>query len=42
MFVQEKAAKELERMLDVMTIVPSWAKGLPIAAEGKTSERYGE
>lgn len=42
LLAQEQKEQELERMLNVMTIVPSWAGGLPIAAEGKLSERYGE
>jgi DNA polymerase len=42
MLPQEQGAQELERMLAIMTVAPSWATGLPIAAEGKLSERYGE
>ena len=30
----------LEEMIEIMTTVPSWAKGCPISAEGKESDRY--
>lgn len=30
----------LAEMIELMTITPSWAKGCPIAAEGKEAERY--
>jgi DNA polymerase len=39
--VDEDKADEA-RMLDLMCRVPEWAKGFPIAAEAKTSRRYGK
>ena len=30
----------LKEMIEIMTTVPSWAEGCPIAAEGKESRRY--
>ena len=38
--VDKEAA--LERLLDVMSSPPAWAKGLPLAAEGRTAERFGK
>jgi DNA polymerase len=32
----------LEEMISIMCRVPKWAKGFPIAAEGKESKRYGK
>ena len=42
--VVEAVAKDaaLERLLDVMSSPPAWAKGLPLAAEGRTAERFGK
>jgi DNA polymerase len=32
----------LGALLDVMSSPPAWAKGLPLAAEGRTAERFGK
>jgi len=34
------ADKELQQMIEIMEVVPDWARGLPIAVEGKLSEKY--
>lgn len=32
----------IQGMIDIMCAVPDWAKGFPIAAEGKTGKRYAK
>jgi len=40
-FLQEHNAEDrLKEMGELMTIVPPWAKGFPLEAEGKLAERY--
>ena len=33
-------ASDLERMINIMTTTPSWAPGVPLAAEGYVDTRY--
>lgn len=37
-----RAAESLSEMLEIMKVPPSWAVGLPLAAEGGFGDRYGE
>ena len=37
---QKKGREDLAGMIECMCIVPKWAEGLPLAAEGWTGERY--
>ena len=40
-FLPEAHAEErLKEMGEIMTVVPSWARGFPLQVEGKLSERY--
>lgn len=40
LLLKSSAEKDLQKMIEIMEIVPDWAQGLPIAVEGKLSERY--
>jgi DNA polymerase len=37
---EHKAQDELDRMIDIMRVLPKWAKGLPIDADGFVSKFY--
>jgi len=39
-YPKDKAEKGLEKMLDIMRIIPKWAQCLPIDVEGSISEYY--
>lgn len=36
----DKAESELEEIIQLVTIIPDWAEGLPLAAEGHICDRY--
>ena len=36
------AEKELQRMMNVMKVIPPWAEGLPVEVEGELKERFGD
>ena len=38
---EDKAEWALEKIMECMTTTPSWAKGLPLAAEGDVADSYG-
>ncbi len=40
LFPKFSANKDLQKMSELMKVIPEWAKGLPIDVEGKLSERY--
>lgn len=37
---ESKKESKLQEMIDIMSVGPNWAAGLPLAAEGQTSKRY--
>lgn len=38
--VEKKPNQTLDKMIDIMTVLPDWAEGLPLNAEGWTGNRY--
>ena len=40
LFPKYRANKDLQKMVELMEVVPKWAKGLPIATDSKLCERY--
>ena len=40
LFEKDRAEEDMKKMSRIMSIIPDWAHGLPIAVEGKLCERY--